>query len=270
VFDLLYGCGPPYPGCGPGKGPGSAFSEVGDDTLQGFNIHTTAIQVPANDLARGGDASANPLIGVWTTAERRSIVIKHHKGKTHVGHPFAQVSRLGLPLINEVVIPAGLKDKFNASKPVNDLAFLGGKLLDPELPRLIEALYGVPAPAPPRNDLLPLAVGFEALGWPAFTGAPGDTVPSDLLRLNMSIPPCTSSCSRMGVLGGDNAGFPNGRRLSDDVLDIEVQALEGALISGHDPSIDKLGDGVDANDVGFGSSFPYLALPHAGSDANPH
>ena len=267
VFDLLYGCVPGPSGC---EGA-SAFSEVGDDTVAGFNIHTTALQVPSDDLAMGGDATENPLIGVWTTAERKTIKVVKKHGKTRVTHPYVQVSRLGLPLINEVVVPVGLKDQFSASKPVNDLAFLGAKLLDPELPHLIEALYGVPAPAAPRNDLLPLAVGFEALGWPAFiAGGSGNTVPSDLLRLNMSIPPCSDSCSTLGVIGGDVAGFPNGRRLDDDILDIEVRVLEGALIEGHDPIVDSLGDGVNANDVAFGTAFPYLALPFSASNPDPH
>jgi hypothetical protein len=267
VFDLLYGCVPSAGGCTGSSG----FSETGDDTVKGFNVHTTALQVPKSDLAMAGNAEENPLIGVWTTAKRQTIkvVTKHHK--TTVKHPYVQVSRLGLPLINEVVVPVGLKDQYSASKPVNDLSFLGAKLLDPELPKLIEALYGVPAPAAPRNDLLPLAVGFEALGWPAFTpGAAGNTVPSDLLRLNMSIPPCSTSCSTHGVLGGDSAGFPNGRRLTDDILDIEVQVLEGALISGHPAVVDTLGDGVDANDVPFRAAFPYMALPHSASETDPH
>ena len=267
VFDLVYGCQPTGTGCA-GK---SAFSETGTDTLHGFNIHTTALQVPMNDLALGNDAAKNPLIGVWTTAERKTIKVSRTKAGTKVTHPFVQVDRLGQPLVNEVVIPVGKKDAFNASKPVNDFGFLGGFLLNPELAHDIQALYGVPAPATPRTDLLPLAVGFEALGWPKFTGAKGDTVPSDLLRLNMSIPPCSGKgCSRMGVLGGDTAGYPNGRRLTDDVIDISVQVVEGALISGHPAIVDSLGDGVDANDVAFSSSFPYLALPHSGSDATPH
>ncbi len=250
VFDLLYG---------------GNLSETSDDSLKGFNIHTTAIQVPKDDLAMNGDASANPLIGVWTTAERQTtkVVRRHHKWV--VTHPYKQVSRLGLPLINEVVVPVGKKDAFNASKPVNDLSSIGSYVLDPELPKLIDAVYGIPAPPTPRNDLLPLVTGFTALGWPA-----SGTTPSDELRLNMSIAPCTSSCSTLGVIDGDTAGFPNGRRLSDDVTDIEIRVLEGKLLASHDPFADSAGDGVNANDVAFGSTFPYLAAPHAGSDASPH
>jgi hypothetical protein len=91
-----------------------------------------------------------------------------------------------------------------------------------------------------------------------------------MLRLNTTIPPCTTSCSTLGVIGGDNAGFPNGRRLSDDIIDVALRVTEGILIPGHDPAADTLGDGVDANDSAFLSSFPYLAYPHSGSDTDPH
>jgi hypothetical protein len=87
-----------------------------------------------------------------------------------------------------------------------------------------------------------------------------------MLRLNMSIPPCSSECSSLGVIGGDNAGFPNGRRLSDDVIDIALQVVEGELVG----NPNDLSDGVDANDVPFRSTFPYVALPHSGSDTSPH
>jgi hypothetical protein len=261
VFDLVYGCQPTGTGCA-GK---SAFSEAGTDTLHGFNIHTTSIQVPQSDLAQGGDATKNPIVGVWTTAERRTIKVVQTKHGSKVTRPFVQVDRLGLPLMNEVIVPVGKKDAYNASKPVNDLAFLGKYILSPELPKDIQALYGVAAPAEPRNDLLPLATGFQGLNMPA------NVTPSDELRLNMSVAPCSGkSCSTLGVLGGDNAGYPNGRRLTDDIVDESVRVLEGALISGHPAIVDSLGDGVNANDVPFGATFPYLALPHSGSDATPH
>ena len=107
------------------------------------------------------------------------------------------------------------------------------------------------------------------------TGLPGLNEPpnvtaSEELRLNMDIPPCEQgSCSTysdLGVIGGDNAGFPNGRRLADDVIDVALRVVEGVLIPGHDPAADTLADGVNSNDVAFQSSFPYLALPHSGSD----
>ena len=263
VFDLAYG---------------GNFGETGRDTLKGFNVHTTAIQVPKRDLALGGRSATNPIIGIWTTAERRSLRIQGGR----VTHPFVQVSRLGNPLVNEVVIPAALKDHFNASQPAQDGQFL--KFVnDPELPQDIHAIYGLDVPDSDsgtpgiqRADLVCVfltGIGTggpcSGLGLPALNQPPG-VVPSEELRLNMSVDPCTSGCSTLGVLGGDAAGFPNGRRLSDDIIDVSLRVTEGVLIPGHDPQADNLGDGVPMNDAPFLSSFPYLALPHSGSDAAPH
>lgn len=229
VFNLLYG---------------GNLSETGDDTLQGYNVNALALQVPKAQLAKSGDAASNPIVGIWSTASRRAP-----------GGRWVQVSRLGNPLVNEVVIPSGKKDLWNASKPANDAQFLP-YVQDPEVARLIQSVYGIPAPATPRNDLVSVFLtGVQGLN------KPPHVVPSEELRLNMSIPPCTSACSTMGVIGGDNAGFPNGRRLSDDVIDISLQAIEGVLVG----QSTGLGDGVNTNDESFGHSFPYLALPHSGS-----
>lgn len=229
VFNLLYG---------------GDLSETGDDTLAEYNVNTFALQVPKAKLAKGGNEDTNPIVGIWSTASRRAP-----------GGSWVQVSRLGMPLVNEVVIPAGKKDAWNASKPTGDGQFLS-YVTDPEVARLIEAVYGIPAPATPRNDLVSVFLtGVDGLNMP------DGVVPSEQLRLNMSIDPCTSGCSTLGVIGGDTAGFPNGRRLSDDVLDAALQVVEGVLV-GQDTG---LGDGVDANDKSFGGSFPYLALPHSGS-----
>jgi len=230
VFNLLYG---------------GDLSETGNDTLEEYNVNALALQVPKARLAASGDAAANPIVGIWSTASRRAP-----------GGNWVQVSRLGNPLVNEVVIPAGKKDRWNASKPTDDAQFLP-YVQDPEVARLIEAIYGIPAPATPRDDLVSVFLtGVDGLNQPAHV------VPSEELRLNMSIAPCTSGCSTLGVIGGDNAGFPNGRRLSDDVLDASLQVVEGVLV-GQDTG---LGDGVDANDVSFGHAFPYLAMPHSGSN----
>lgn len=236
VFDLLYG---------------GNLSEVGDDTLAGFNVNTMALQVPKNDLAAGRDADANPIIGIWSIAARKAA------GK------FVQVSRLGMPLVNEVVIPYKDKDKFNASLPKNDGQFLS-YVTEPELPQLIELVYGIPAPATPRDDLVAVFLtGVAGLNQPA------GVTPSEQLRLNMSINPDNEGCatfSRLGVIGGDICGFPNGRRLEDDVIDIGLQVVEGFLL-GQETG---LGDGVDVNDVPFLGSFPYVGYAHSGSDADPH
>jgi hypothetical protein len=241
VFDLLYG---------------GNLQEVGADTLDGFNVNVMAIQVPKPDLVQDGDAAKNPIIGVWTTASRPSTSVINAQGAKSYSGPDVQVARLGNPLVNEVVVPVGSKDLFNASKPEGDAAFLP-KVQDPEVPKLIEKIYNIKAPTVPRDDLVAVFLtGVDGLTKPAAI------TPSEQLRLNTSIAPSPSP-NRLGVLGNDKAGFPNGRRLTDDVVDIELRALEGAV---RGTPVD-LGDGVDANDVAFTSSFPYLAMPHSGSAA---
>jgi Domain of unknown function (DUF4331) len=255
VFDLLYGAN---------------LSEVGDDTLAGFNVSTIALEIPADDLALGGNAVENPIVGIWSTTSRRSTQIQNADGSTSGSGKFVQVSRLGMPLVNEVVIPVGLKDYFNGSKPSADGAALP-LVNDPELPHLLNAVYGLAVPdsdpaqaGVQRDDLIAVFLtGVEGLNQP--TGG----TPSEMLRLNMSIPPCTT-CSTLGVLGGDVAGFPNGRRLSDDTIDIALRVVLGVLLPTHEPIAETIGDAVDANDVAFNSAFPYVAYPHSGSDATPH
>jgi hypothetical protein len=261
VFDLLYGLD---------------FSETGDDTLAGFNVNSFALQVRSSDLTYGGDGSG--IVGIWTTSERQSVRTQYDDGTQSFSGQFVQVSRLGMPLVNEVVVPVGLKDLFNASMPKDDAQFAPkvetfGQ--DPnDLPALVNAIYGIGIPDcdnDPSNgidrtcDLDPVFLtGLAGLNQPPVVQ------PSEMLRLNTTVPPCTSSCSTLGVIGGDNAGFPNGRRLTDDIIDVSLRVTEGVLIPGHDPNADGLSDGVDANDVSFLPAFPYLALPHAGSDPSPH
>ena len=255
VFDLLYG---------------ADLSEVGDDTLAGFNVSAFALQVPKARLAAGGDATENPIIGIWSTASRRSLRVEG-AGAQDFSRRFVQVSRLGMPLVNEVVVPVSVKDYFNSSKPSGDGVYLP-KVQDPELPHLLNAVYGtaVPdsdsgTPGVQRSDLISVFLtGVEALNMPANVTA------SEMLRLNMSIAPCTSACSAFGVIGGDLAGFPNGRRLSDDIIDVSLRVVLGVLLPTHEPIADTIGDGVNANDVAFTATFPYLAYPHSGSDPAPH
>ncbi len=256
VFDLLYGAN---------------LKEVGDDTLAGFNVNTLALQVPKTDLAKGGKADANPIIGIWSTTSRKSTRVQFGDESQQNQGKYVQVSRLGMPLVNEVVIPVGLKDYFNASKPTQDGAALG-LVQDPELPHLLNAVYGLDVPDSDPNtagiqraDLISVFLtGVAKLNMPE-----GGT-PSEMIRLNMSIPPCSSTCSRLGVLGGDLAGFPNGRRLSDDIIDESLRVVLGVLLPNHQAIADTIGDGVDANDVPFNTQFPYVAYPHSGSDADPH
>jgi len=233
VFDLLYG---------------GNFSESGDDTLAGFNVNSVALQVPRNEVAKKQDAMKNPVVGVWTTTDRQGVNGRYH-----------QVSRLGNPLVNEVVIPLKDKDRFNASKPSKDTQFLD-YVTKPELPKLIEAVYGIPAPEEPRNDLVSVFLtGVAGLNQPK------NVTPSEQLRLNLTTP-VTQNPNRLGVIGGDNQGFPNGRRLADDVIDISLQVVEGELTG----NPNDLSDGVNANDTAFGDAFPYVALPARGSDGSPH
>jgi hypothetical protein len=258
VFDLLYG---------------GNLSEVGDDTLAGFNVNSMALQVPKKDLALSGETKQHPLIGVWSTASRRSMVITKNNGNQDFQGSPVQVSRLGNPLVNEVVIPRGQKDAFNGSKPKNDSQWLKYVANDPELPEVMHAVYPSLGPVPDSNSKQK-GVQRDDLVQVFLTGVPGlnqpaHVTPSEELRLNMEIPPCPqSSCSkysRLGVIGGDLAGFPNGRRLTDDVLDASLQVVYGELIG----NPNDLGDGVDHNDVPFLKTFPYVGYPHAGSDSNP-
>ncbi|NUW38150.1 DUF4331 domain-containing protein [Nonomuraea sp. SMC257] len=242
VFDLLYG---------------GNLSEVGQDTTKGYNVNSLAVQVPAADLALRGDVRRNPVIGVWSTTDKWSP------------RGYTQVSRLGNPLVNEVVSPAGLKDAFNALPPAKDadVAALVKRVTDPELPKLLEAVYGIKAPATPRADLVEIFLTGVAKGnGPIAADLNSQTLnkdagklrPAEMLRLNMTVPPAKDP-NRLGVLAGDLQGFPNGRRLGDDVVDIELQALAGAATSGK--LVAALTDKVDHNDKPILRSFPYIPLP---------
>ncbi|MBX7549899.1 DUF4331 domain-containing protein [Streptomyces sp. NPDC004232] len=225
VFDLLYG---------------GNLSEVGNDTLKGYNVNSIALQVPTA-LIR--ESAGQPVVGIWSTTQRRNAQ----------GY-YSQVSRLGNPLVNEVVNPQKDKDRFNASQPADDGRFLNN-VTHPELPKLIESIYKIKAPSEPRGDLVDVFLkGVKGLNQPP------NVRPSEELRLNTSIKP-SAHPKRLGVLDGDNAGFPNGRRLGDDVVDEALQVMEGELVG----MKNDLGDGVNANDQTFEKSFPYVAEPTSGS-----
>jgi hypothetical protein len=262
VFDLLYG---------------GDLSETGQDTLAGYNVNSLALQVPFKDVALRGDATRNPVIGVWTTTDRPQVRVT---GQTRLGpgKDRVQVSRLGNPLVNEVVVPANLKDAFNSISPDKDAGIpaVVKRVTDPELPKLIEGIYGVPAPATPRNDLVEIFL----TGITTKAGGPIKADlnsqlnnkdvkakrfrPSEMLRLNLNVP-VAGQPNRLGVLAGDLQGFPNGRRLADDTVDIAVQAVEGAAQTGKLVDALAAGDKVDANDNAFGAAFPYVALPNQGA-----
>jgi hypothetical protein len=267
VFDLLYG---------------GDLSEAGHDTLKGYNVNTLGLQIPKNELAYKGNATRNPVIGVWSSTAERTVSVASATGKAKYG-PYVQVSRLGNPLVNEAVVPLAYKDAFNAIHPDVDhlVAPVVAKVLKPIVPALIESIYGIKAPAGPRNDLAEIFLTGIAKNAPTLDGTkapiqadlnsqvlnadvnPAKFVPAEELRLNMGVA-VTAKPNRLGVLANDFQGFPNGRRLGDDVIDIALQALEGAATNGIVKPL-AAGDGVNANDHAFGKTFPYVALPNTAS-----
>jgi hypothetical protein len=257
-------------------------AEDGVDGVSGYNAHTIAIQVPITKLTRNhamptGPSDPKAVIGVYSSTERRQVRILETDGTPKQVDGWVQVSRLGEPLINEVIIPLGKKDLWNATEPEDDSQFLS-RYTNPEIVGIANALYDAldDAPTSDRGDLVAvLLTGVPGLN---FTGS----TKADLLRLNVAIPP-SSSPSRLGVLDGDFAGFPNGRRLADDVVDIELRALEcsyGAAASlvesfgfcdgnAHRTPNNLITDGVDANERMFSPVFPYVATPFSGYEAVP-
>ncbi len=256
-------------------------AEDGVDATAGLNVHSVVLQVPTAELTRGG-SGYDPVIGVWSTTDRRrSRVFAGGNGAMPVHNgPFVQISRLGMPLVNEVVIPLGIKDTFNAIRPDQDAAALSQPdgsiplLQDPELGRLIELLYsptGIDVPDAGRTDLITIYLtGIPDLNQPRDLSQPGE-----MIRLNTSIMPTESDPNeqnRLGLLGGDLDGFPNGRRLIDDTVDISLQ-----VVAGNTPLTPEfqrepnslLGDGVDFNDKPLLTSFPYIPHPHSGYDYTP-
>jgi Domain of unknown function (DUF4331) len=241
----------------------------GEDYLAGLNVHTVAIQVPIDKLTKG-----DPTIGVRTTSYRKTMNVLRPIGQPNSqlttpessSGPWVQLSRLDMPLVNELVIPLKDKNRWNGSKPAFDGQF-GKYVLDPEPARLIDAILlpNDDVPDPPRNDLAAIFLtGIQDLN------KPNGVVPSSQLRLNTAIAP-SDTPSRLGILGGDRAGFPNGRRPVDDVVDIELRALAGGTPLTPDfnhPPNNQLGDGVDSNDVALRTSFPYLADPQSYADTD--
>jgi hypothetical protein len=246
-------------------------TEAGKDGVKNYNTHTIAIQVPKTDLLRA--PAADGTIGIYASASRPKIKILRGDGTFDAQGPMVQVSRLANPLVNEVIIPLGKKDRWNASDPKDDTQFLQ-HYTAPELAGLVNFLYPVlpDTPTTGRDDLVAvLLTGVPGLN---FTG----NVKADLLRLNTAIPPAATP-NPLGALAGDFQGFPNGRRLADDVTDIELRAvacgygpiLAGALGLCNLPPNDTVSDGVQSNaDASFLSSFPYVALPNRGYEHTGH
>jgi hypothetical protein len=257
---------------------------VGVNGTQGLNVHTIAIQVPKRELTRDGSNPTdvmNPksVIGVWATASRhKGRVFDASTGRTGGYGPFRQVSRLGNPLFNEVIVPMAMKDRWNARKPAGDKDF-AKYVAQPELAKLLPVLYpGVfPRLAAYKKDradlnailLTGIPKGVVA-GFQNFTGP----VLSDMLRLNLAVPP-SGNPNPLGLVAGDPAGFPNGRRVFDDVVTVELRAVAGLTI----PLVDKtfkpddaasaIKDGTSNTNSPYLRSFPYLGTPAGGYQTTP-
>jgi len=253
--------------------------DPGVDTTSGFNVHTIAIEIPKSRLAAAGDTDG--VIGVWSSASRRKgSVLRDDDESDHSGK-MVQVSRLGNPLVNEVLIPLGFKDKFNATQPKSDAKNIEDFIVNPGSSQggaaLVPLLNGVTGctPTDGRVDLqavLLQGIAAGTLGLPGTrdTQRDGGPVSADVLHLNTNVAPTTGtgSYSPLGAFGGDVAGFPNGRRVGDDVLDIDARAAAGAILhllgAINCPASLGISDNVQSNDVPYLDHFPYLGLPHQG------
>ena len=251
-----------------------AAESATEDSLSDKNVTAMVLEVPIDCLTE----RKSTIIGGWTTASvpaQRTLIpaTAGLDGAQRVSQRYMQVSRLGSPLVNEVVIGLKDKNKFNNSEPKDDAQF-ADYVTNPTLPALLEILFGgagVKAPTNfPRTDLVAaFLTGVDGLNKPA------KVVGSEMLRLNTAIPPTTAAAqSRLGVLGGDNAGFPNGRRPGDDVVDIELRVAMGVLctlsIGGCTPADAPAGtlhytDGAFIDSGFFDAAFPYLRTPLKGS-----
>jgi hypothetical protein len=242
------------------------------DTVSGYAVNSIAIEVPIPMLTRTGaiepPTSAAATIGVWATTSRPRTTVRRSPFPAASSGTFHQIQRMGNPLINELLIGTGFKDRFSMDQPKNDKQF-ANFLLDPAIARVVNALFngGVPIPPAPRADLLPLVTYAPPI---AATGTAAGPV-ADLLRLNTGVPPTpltSTSLNRLGLLGGDPAGFPNGRRLFDDVTDVALRVVVGGVLAGppfSSSSINtRLGDGVNVNDAPLRTAFPYLASAPSG------
>lgn len=275
----------------------SLASGPGVNTLKASNVHSIAIQVPIRDLTRNGSIPKDPTdaaatIGVWTTASRQKVSIRGHGNDGDLDNgPFVQVSRLGNPLVNEVLIPMPKKDFWNRQIPADDHQFLT-YVAHPQLADLLPVLYpgafphlaSLDSSKAPRDDLVAILLtgipaGVVSKTFSTYTGP----TQADMLRLNVAIPP-SKTPSNLGVLGGDLAGYPNGRRVFDDVVTIALQAVAGAtyplVMPKYTPDavVKDITDGLTSgpsdlsakNTEHYLSFFPYLGYPHSGYTTPDH
>ncbi len=245
----------------------AALQNVAPDQVSGFGVNSIAIEVPIAMLTRTGSieapSSVAATIGTWATTSRPRTTVRRSPLPALSAGTYHQIQRFGNPLINELIIGTGFKDRFSMDQPRNDSQF-ASFFLDPTLARVLNAVTGgvLTIPKPPRTDLLPLVTYAPPI---AAAGTPAGPV-ADLMRLNTGVPATVLGVqNRLGLLGGDAAGFPNGRRLADDVVDISLRAVAGVL----NPSFNifpnnRLGDGVNVNDAPYRATFPYLGKAPSG------
>ena len=257
---------------------------AGVDATHGFGVHAIALKVPISELTKDGSTPTNPMsqkavIGVWAAAKRRRAVVRE-PGFAFEAGPWVQVSRLGNPLFNEVIVPMGDKDRWNAVPASEDKQFLK-YVQHPELAGLLPVLYPGAFPnlaglKAARADLVAiLLTGLPAGIVPGFQNFTGSTY-ADQLRLNVAIPPTPSGMvNALGVVAGDLAGFPNGRRVFDDVVTIELRAIAGLTYPLVNPSytpdaaVNAITDGLTSASTSYLSQFPYLGTPQSGFVTTP-
>jgi len=261
----------------------SSAAAAGVNGLRGFNVHSIAIQIPISKLTADGSVPTDPLaansvIGVYAAADRQKGRFQDETQSYGEG-PFTQVSRLAMPLFNEVLVPMARKDEWNRSDPENDSEF-APLVARPELANLLPVLYpdvfpNLAAFTGDRADLLAIFLtGIPEGIVPGFQNTTGSTQ-ADLMRLNMAIPP-SEDPNVNGLIAGDAAGFPNGRRVFDDIATVELRALAGLTIPLVDPTYvpdeaaGLITDGTqELDDVSYLSVFPYLDHPVSGYDSVP-
>jgi hypothetical protein len=256
-------------------GQDAADENFAGDTVSGFAVNSIAIEVPIELLTSDGRvhpaSDRDAVIGVWGTTERQRVLVRRNLPKEALeSGGWRQIQRFGNPLINELVIGTGSKDTFSQSPPHKDSQF-ASFFLGMTIAQVIEALYNellpgaLDVPDVARTDLLPLVQYRPPIAPDA--SAPGPV--ADLMRLNTGVPATPlASASRLGAIAGDLGGFPNGRRLFDDVVDITLRVAVGGVLI---PEFDRfpnnvLGDGVNVNDAPFRTEFPYLASSPSGRD----
>lgn len=247
----------------PAEDANNSANPFGNDTFSGFNVNTIAIEVPISSITN----NPNAVIGMYASTSRQKYKVQNNTGTSLGSGPWVQVSRMANPLVNELIIGTGQKDFWNATDPRQEASFLDF-YLNSRLATLLNLVYGTAFPTSNRKDLVNVLLKYPSQ---AQTGAcSASSSCSELLRLNLAVAPRQPEAQqRLGVLAGDNAGWPDGRRPNDDVTDIALRVVAGALLG----AVPALGDGVNFNigpqgtnvtPNGIYRKFPFLPTPHDG------